>query len=261
MALIAGHYIYHIDETCTVPIFVVSATPSSTAAANSSNSTTENPSNPTTFDNATSSTLNPSLQITTIRTLLSQNQLSELNQAESRYLDMFGRLDLSKNFYFSYTYDITRTFQQNHLQTREISSTSTSTSDTIYYNDMFVWNYELIRPAFPALNKTCRWIPPIIHGFLDQCKINVYGKCIYFTLIARRSRHFAGARFLKRGVNDRGHVANEVETEQICFDASSLALDVSRYTSWVQHRGSVPLHWSQEVGNMTPKPKIQCKTN
>ena len=38
---------------------------------------------------------------------------------------------------------------------------------------------------------------------------------IFITLIARRSRHHAGARYLKRGVNDEGNVANEVETEQI----------------------------------------------
>ena len=41
------------------------------------------------------------------------------------------------------------------------------------------------------------------------------------TLIARRSRYFAGARYLKRGVNDEGNVANEVETEQIVFEATT----------------------------------------
>ena len=35
------------------------------------------------------------------------------------------------------------------------------------------------------------------------------------TLIARRSRHFAGTRYRRRGVSDSGHVANDVETEQI----------------------------------------------
>ena len=45
------------------------------------------------------------------------------------------------------------------------------------------------------------------------------GRVIFITLIARRSRHFAGARYLKRGVNDQGNVANEVETEQIVFEA------------------------------------------
>ena len=32
--------------------------------------------------------------------------------------------------------------------------------------------------------------------------INVYGRPLYLTLIARRSNEFAGTRFLKRGLND-----------------------------------------------------------
>ena len=32
--------------------------------------------------------------------------------------------------------------------------------------------------------------------------LNIYGRSLYITIIARRSRFFAGARFLKRGVND-----------------------------------------------------------
>lgn len=32
--------------------------------------------------------------------------------------------------------------------------------------------------------------------------INVYGKPLYVTLIARRSNKYAGTRFLKRGTND-----------------------------------------------------------
>ena len=47
------------------------------------------------------------------------------------------------------------------------------------------------------------------------------GRIVYITLIARRSRFFAGARFLKRGVNEEGNVANEVETEQIVFEATT----------------------------------------
>ena len=40
-------------------------------------------------------------------------------------------------------------------------------------------------------------------------------------------------------------MANEVETEQIVHDASSLAHNSGRYTSFLQVRGSVPLFWSQ----------------
>jgi len=33
-------------------------------------------------------------------------------------------------------------------------------------------------------------------------ELTVLGRVIYVTLIARRSRHYAGARYLKRGVNE-----------------------------------------------------------
>ncbi len=46
----------------------------------------------------------------------------------------------------------------------------------------------------------------------------VLNRVVYVILIARRSRYFAGARYLKRGVNDEGNVANEVETEQIVYE-------------------------------------------
>ena len=32
---------------------------------------------------------------------------------------------------------------------------------------------------------------------------------------ARRSREYAGTRYLKRGLNNQGYAANDVETEQI----------------------------------------------
>ena len=50
-------------------------------------------------------------------------------------------------------------------------------------------------------------------------ELTVLGRVIFITLIARRSRHYAGARYLKSGVDDEGNVANEVETEQIVSEA------------------------------------------
>ena len=55
------------------------------------------------------------------------------------------------------------------------------------------------------------------------------------------------------GANFQGDVANEVETEQIVMDADVSSLHVGRISSFVQMRGSVPGHWSQQ---MTAKPPI-----
>lgn len=103
------------------------------------------------------------------------------------------------------------------------------------------------------------------HYHALAAEISVFGRNIFVTLIARRSRFFAGARFLKRGVNDQGYVANDVETEQIVSDATTTSFyfppgrygNKPGYTSFVQHRGSIPLFWSQETAAMVAKPPIE----
>lgn len=60
-----------------------------------------------------------------------------------------------------------------------------------------------------------QWVLPLIHGSLEQKVLSVFGATVQVTLISRRSRFFAGTRYRKRGINGNGHVANDVETEQI----------------------------------------------
>ncbi|KAH3679982.1 hypothetical protein WICPIJ_008458 [Wickerhamomyces pijperi] len=194
---------------------------------------------------------------------------------EARYLSIFRTLDVSKTFYFSYTYDITNTLQRNILKEKQKSLGLQETDKFTYgRKEMFIWNEALIEPItiISKLKKTKKekvydWFQPIIHGFIDQSNVSIFGKKIYITLIARRSKHFAGARFLKRGANNRGNVANEVESEQIVADMQITSLHDSpqgffnneRYTSYVQHRGSIPLSWSQEAATnlKLAKPPIQ----
>ncbi|KAH6590101.1 hypothetical protein BASA61_005394 [Batrachochytrium salamandrivorans] len=205
VALIGGHYIYHIDETVMFSVC---------------------------------STLTK----------------ADKKQDEARYLQTFGQVDINKNFYYSYSYDITSSLQRNFL--------ASSSTDGSKANDMFIWNSYLIKDTFSDRSV---WRLNIIHGFVDQSKISVFGHYIFVTLIARRSKHYAGARFLKRGVNDQGYVANDVETEQIVHDASTTSFYTPRgrygscpsYTSFLQHRGSIPVYWSQEVTAMAAKPQIE----
>ncbi|OAD70259.1 hypothetical protein PHYBLDRAFT_115553 [Phycomyces blakesleeanus NRRL 1555(-)] len=215
VALLGGHYIYHIDETRLVPV---------------------------------------GLQVKI-----------DKNSDEARYITTFQNIDLTKNFYFSYTYDLTNTLQVNMTQSPLQSEGKEPREKTSYdYNDMFVWNHYLLKSGFKDLRSRSGWILPLIYGFFDQAKISVFGRSIVVTLIARRSRYFAGARFLKRGVNDKGFVANDVETEQIVAEMTTTSFHSTdrlygnpRYTSYVQHRGSIPLIWSQDTTNMSPKPPIE----
>ena len=52
--------------------------------------------------------------------------------------------------------------------------------------------------------------------------MSIFGRVLTVTLVARRSREFAGTRFKKRGLNDQGRVANEVET--VCSELTIIAL-------------------------------------
>jgi len=60
------------------------------------------------------------------------------------------------------------------------------------------------------------------------------------TLIARRSRHFAGTRYRKRGVSDTGRVANEVEVEQVVDAGFDWRTGFPLVASLVQARAAPP---------------------
>lgn len=72
------------------------------------------------------------------------------------------------------------------------------------------------------------------------------------TLISRRSVHRAGLRYLRRGVDDDGHVANSVETEQILSSPSF----TGKIYSFVQIRGSIPVFFSQSPYSFKPVPQM-----
>jgi hypothetical protein len=218
VAVLGGHYVYHIDDTELVPI-------------------------------------------------AKDYKRPDKHSEEARFLATFSNLDLSKTFYFSYTYDLTNTLQRNILREKQKATglpQSEKFPDT--FNEMFMWNSSLLKPVIETYDRLFDWFQPVIHGFIDQVNVSVFSKSIYITVIARRSHHFAGARFLKRGVNNQGNVANEVESEQIVSDMITTSFHDSkygifsnqRYTSYVQHRGSIPLYWSQEVTNLKlAKPPIE----
>ncbi|KAL1770066.1 polyphosphoinositide phosphatase isoform X1, partial [Sigmodon hispidus] len=196
------------------------------------------------------------------------------------YLRIFQNVDLSSNFYFSYSYDLSHSLQYNLTVLRmplEMLKSETSKprqeSFDIFEDEglvtqggsgvfgissepymKYVWNGELLDIIKNTVHRD--WLLYIIHGFCGQSKLLIYGRPVYVTLIARRSSKFAGTRFLKRGANCEGDVANEVETEQILCDASVMSFTAGSYSSYVQVRGSVPLYWSQDISTMMPKPPI-----
>ena len=92
---------------------------------------------------------------------------------EARFLGILNNLDLSRSFYFSYSYDITRTLQHNILRERQAMQQGNAGSFLNHRNSMFVWNHHLLGPASEALKNTYDWCLPIVHGFVDQASKHI----------------------------------------------------------------------------------------
>jgi phosphatidylinositol 3,5-bisphosphate 5-phosphatase len=130
--------------------------------------------------------------------------------AEKRYLRLLELVDLRRHFYYSYGYPLTCSLQRSALGGEQPGECWAS---------LFCWNAHLAQPlaaclggaASPALS---RWVLPLIHGWFGSLPLALCGTPCTLTLLARRSRLFAGTRYRKRGVSDAGNVANDVETEQ-----------------------------------------------
>ncbi|XWS70129.1 hypothetical protein CRYUN_Cryun03dG0022700 [Craigia yunnanensis] len=167
------------------------------------------------------------------------------SQNENRYKKLLCTVDLTKDFYFSYSYHVMRSLQKNLCNNEP---------GQVLYETMFVWNEFLTRGIRNHLQNTL-WTVALVYGFFKQATLSVSGRDFTLTLIARRSRHYAGTRYLKRGVNEKGRVANDVETEQIVFEDVPDGLP-TQITSVVQNRGSIPLFWSQETSRLNIKPDI-----
>ncbi|KAK4483714.1 hypothetical protein RD792_010916 [Penstemon davidsonii] len=173
-------------------------------------------------------------------------RLSMVNSKnENRYKKLLCMVDLAKDFNFSYSNHEMRSLQKNMYENE---------TGKVLYETMFVWNEFLTRGIRNILQNNI-WIVALVYGFFKQATVSISGRDINLTLIARRSRHYAGTRYLKRGVNDKGRVANDVETEQIVVEdvPKGLPMEIS---SVVQNRGSIPLFWSQETSRLNIKPDI-----
>ena len=87
---------------------------------------------------------------------------------EARFVSILNNLDLTRSFYFSYTYDISHTLQHNLRRERSSLKQNHTEQSQTRYNDMFIWNHHLLKPLQGLLKSTIDWCIPIVHGFVDQ---------------------------------------------------------------------------------------------
>jgi len=169
-------------------------------------------------------------------------------------------------------------YKNNENNNKNISDISSGLADEFFYNSnkKYFWNFNLyskfIKNDKPFVDT--RWFTVCINGYIgiadkiditptnnisnyhhqnnsqdnDSKLTNNYDNTnnsdinknnfLNLYLVSRRSIFHAGTRYLTRGIDDDGHVANFVETEQIIKYGSHLM-------SFTQIRGSVPVFWQQ----------------
>ncbi|KAM3912674.1 phosphatidylinositide phosphatase SAC2 isoform 2-T2 [Leptodactylus fuscus] len=193
----------------------------------------------------------------------------EKEKLERRLLEELFKMFMdSDSFYYSWSYDLTNSVQRQ----------STSEAGLPLWrrvDERFFWNRHMLEDLIELQDvHGGLWILPIIQGFVQieelvvnynessddeksspetppqeaACVDDVYPRFLV-ALISRRSRHRAGMRYKRRGVDKNGNVANYVETEQF--------IHVHNHTlSFVQTRGSVPVFWSQAGYRYNPRPRL-----
>lgn len=204
---------------------------------------------------------------------------------EDVYLSLLKTLLKAGPLYFSYSFDITNSFQRQ-------AQSDPSQSLWRRADDRFFWNKFVQSDLIDFANGAGSgsglrggqqegvdpFILPVMFGMLRIATTRIKVTPLTFTLITRRSRHRAGTRYLTRGIDDQGHAANFNETEQIVI-LNDRAGEMGGFAggggmqngkvgaqhgyetqvmSYVQTRGSVPVYWA-EVNTLKYTPNLQIR--
>jgi hypothetical protein len=185
--------------------------------------------------------------------LLPYNEKTELDakqeEDEQKYLAMMQTVASLPWMYYSPTLDLTNSFQRQAAETYDKNAPMWKRTDK-----RFFWNSYLVEELTSSSENLDQWIIPVIMGFVGVSKCTIRTTAFYFGLVSRRNVNRAGTRYNKRGVDQNGNVANNVETEQLFFKSNE---SNSTLYTYVQTRGSIPLFWSQKVDiNYAPKPRL-----
>ena len=129
------------------------------------------------------------------------------------------------------------------------------------YDERFLWNGFLVDPLLGfrdglttsterAAFDASHFVVLVMQGYVGVVDTQIAGARCTLSVISRLGWRRAGTRFLTRGIDDDGEVANFVETETI-LRTPEFAM------SYVQIRGSVPLFWEQQAAGPFAPVKLQ----
>jgi phosphatidylinositol 4-phosphatase len=203
---------------------------------------------------------------------------------EDTYLSLLKDLIRTGPMYFSYSLDLTNSFQRQS-QSDPSAPLWKRADDRFYWNrfiqsdliDFRVGTIDTTGSRYSQQPHVDPYILPVIFGMLRITPARVKNTSFTFALITRRSRFRGGTRYFSRGIDENGNVSNYNETEQIVIlnDATGGLTGFAggqslpngkleepgrdlQVFSFVQTRGSVPVYWS-EVNNLRYTPKLQVR--
>ncbi|KAK3044927.1 hypothetical protein LTS18_015025, partial [Coniosporium uncinatum] len=202
---------------------------------------------------------------------------------EDTYLSLIKTLLKTGPMYFSYSIDLTNSFQRQQQSDPSVPLWKRA-------DDRFFWNRFIqtdlidmrsgggsrfgMRQSSGEQPAVDPFILPVMFGMMRIANATVKGTPLTFVLITRRSRHRAGTRYLSRGLDDEGHVSNFNETEQAIILNDNASGGMGGYgqngnmggsagketqvLSYVQTRGSVPVFWA-EINTLRYVPNLQIR--
>lgn len=135
-----------------------------------------------------------------------------------------------EGFYFSTNYDLT-----NSLQTQKTIKINNNNRYNVIYNadKNYLWNARLLT-KFYDYNIDTDFIINLIYGFVSISLEKIKNESFTYILISRRNVNASGTFNHQRGLDEEGHSANTVETEQIVIIHHNVF-------SFVQVRATCPI--------------------
>ena len=200
---------------------------------------------------------------------------------EDTYLHLLRTLIKSGPMYFSYSFDITNSFQRQ-AQSDPARPLWQRADDRFYWNRFIQSDLIDFASGIGVRNQGGHqhgadpFILPVMFGMMRVTLTQIKSTAVNFALITRRSRHRVGTRYFTRGIDEQGHVANFNETEQMVIlndgagglggfaggeqngRASAIERQDVQVMSYVQTRGSVPVYWA-EVNTLKYIPTLQIR--
>ncbi|XP_046667709.1 phosphatidylinositide phosphatase SAC2 isoform X2 [Homalodisca vitripennis] len=192
------------------------------------------------------------------------NQLKDKEKYERRVVEELHRVFTdTDSFYFcvdgaGQPADLTNTLQRH-------CELTPATPRWRNVDKRFFWNKYMLKEILLLNDPLAEaWVLPVVQGFfqIEQCHVEVgfdvrvdnnsvtpRYEVFTLSLLSRRSRYRAGTRYKRRGLDDSGHCANYVETEQIISHRH-------HQVAVTLVRGSVPVYWSQPGYKYRPPPRL-----